>query len=109
MKHSTWSDIAELVSFNLSQDAQGYEFPPPIGSEYETKTEIMCDFEDGVSRSEFYQSYKAGLQASATVTLWTIDYDGEKVVDFNGKRYSVIRSYVSEQDLTTLVLSEVVR
>lgn len=99
---TTWSDVAELVKVYPEQDSQGYGVQPE-------KREIMCHFVDGVSQNEFYRSYKAGLQASATLTLWSVDYEGERYVEFNDKRYSVIRSFVPEEDLTTLVLSEVIR
>lgn len=109
--HTPWSDEIDLISFAPAgaepgatvQDAQGY------ADVKEVKTSVYCTWEDGVSQKEFYLSYKEGLQASASVELWTVEYDGQEFVDFHGKRYRVLRSFVSAFDCTTLILAEVVR
>ena len=109
--HTPWSDEIDLIGFAPAgadpgatiQDAQGY------ADVKEVKTSVYCTWEDGVSQKEFYLSDKTGLQASASVELWTVEYDGQEFVDFHGKRYRVLRSFVSAFDCTTLILSEVVR
>lgn len=101
--HTPWSDVAKLLSFADDQDAEGY------GVEAPTKRTVYCTWEDGVSQREFYLSQKEGLQASASVELWSVDYEGERFVDFNGRRYRVLRSFPSSFDCVTLILSEVVR
>ena len=100
--HTPWSDVAELLSFPDDQDAEGYGVGLPV------KRTIFCTFVDGVSQKEFYYSHKAGLLASASVELWAVDYQGEKFVEFNGRRYRVVRNFLSSFDILTLILSEVV-
>ena len=105
-RHTPWSDVAELVRFEFTQDAQGFEEltpPAPI------KRPIICDFTEGTGQKEFYYSQKEGLRASASIDLWTADYEGEEFVDFNGRRFKVIRSFVPAFGITTLILSEVIR
>lgn len=103
-QHTPWSDEIGLVAFDQSQDAEGYILPnkPELRN-------VFCTFEDGVSRGEFYSSMKAGLQASASVELWKVDYCGEKYVCFRKRFYKVIRSFPSSFDHVTLILSEVIR
>ena len=109
--HTPWSDEIDLISFAPAgtgegatiQDAQGY------ADVKEVKSSVFCTWEDGVSQKEFYLSNKEGLQASASVELWTVDYGGQEFVDFREKRYRVLRSFVSAFDCTTLILSEVIR
>lgn len=107
--HTPWSDEIELLHFEGSgaggrvQDAQGYA----AGEEAARK--VLCTFEDGVSQKEFYLSSEAGLRASASVELWTVDYEGEQFCRFLGKRYRVLRSFKSSFDCTTLILTEVLR
>ena len=105
--HTPWSDEITLISYtplnNAVQDAQGYD----VGTEVRRK--VFCTFEDGVSQNEFYLSLKEGLQANASVELWTVDYQKEKTVEFRSTAYQVIRAFQSSFDTTTLVLSEVVR
>ena len=107
--HTPWSDQITLLSFagggadGSIQDAQGY------ADGHEVPRTVFCTFEDGVSQKEFYLSSEAGLRASASVELWTVDYEGELFCLFHGKRYRVLRSFKSSFDCTTLILTEVIR
>lgn len=103
MKHAYWSDVVTLIKETTTKDEQNYE---TIVEEPRT---VMCSWQDGVSQSEFYNSMKAGLQADAEVLLWAVDYNREKLVEFNGVRYNVIRVTTPQHDQRSLILSEVVR
>ena len=61
-----------------------------------------------VYNSEFYNASILGLHPSITLTLTNrADYDGEKVVEFEGKMYDVIRTdWKAQRDAITLVLEE---
>lgn len=61
-----------------------------------------------VYRTEFYSAAQAGLHPSITLTLTNIaDYEGEKVVEFDGKTYNVIRTdWNGSRDSINLVLEE---
>lgn len=103
MKHVPWSDVVTLIKQTMTKDGENYD------TIVETRRDLMCSFEDGVSQSEFYRSMKAGMQASAQVDIWAVDYEGEKIVEFNGRRFNVVRAFQSEFDVKTLILSEVIR
>lgn len=47
----------------------------------------------GVGRSEFYKAAAAGMTPAVTFTVSEADYQKERLIDFNGKVYKVIRSY----------------
>ena len=61
-----------------------------------------------VYNSEFYNASILGLHPSITLTLANrADYEGEKVVEFEGKLYSVIRAdWKAQRDAITLILEE---
>lgn len=110
--HAPWSDVITLIRVETAQAASGFETVTEIRSE----PPLMCDFEDGVSQSEFYRSMKAGNQASAQAEVRTVDYldfwrgySGIRFAEFNGKRYRILRSFPQTFDSLTLILSEVVR
>lgn len=111
LQHVPWSDVAELVQLAGAQDAEGYTAPA------ETTVPVMCSWTDGVSQSEFYYSHKAGMAASAQVTVWKADLDevwpagtaGDRFVEFSGRRYRVIRTAPVDLDTVCLILQEVVR
>lgn len=104
MMHTPWSDIVFLLSPDPETDDEGYNIP-----ERKPRRRVFCTFEEGVSQSEFYQADKSGLRASASVELWTADYNGEQLVLFSERLFQVIRAFQSGFDCTTLILSEVIR
>lgn len=102
--HTPWSDEVYLLKPDPETDAEGYDVPERM-----PRRRVFCTFEEGVSQSEFYQADKAGLQASASVELWTADYEGEELVLFADRYFRVIRAFQSSFDCKTLILSEVIR
>lgn len=93
--NTPFMDICNLISVEDSKDSDGY----PIATE--TAREVFCSVCDGVVRSEFYEAYKAGITASATIELWQDDYfdawpkgyNNDRLIEQDGVRYKVIRQY----------------
>lgn len=55
--------------------------------------EVFCQA-FGITRSEFYAAAVADLQPELTIRLSEADdYEGEDTVEYEGVRYSVIRTY----------------
>ena len=113
MLHAPWSDEIVLIWRETTKDAEGFEAVTEVRSD----PPLFCDFEDGVSQSEFYRSMKAGIQASAQAEVQTVDYldfwpDGYTDIRFaelRGKRYRIVRSFPQSFDTLTLILTEVIR
>ena len=112
MLHTPWSDTITLIRRDTTQDASG------CASVTETRSEppLFCDFEDGVSHSEFYRSQKAGNQASAQAEVTPVDYldffdgyTGLRFAAFHGRRFRILRSFPQTFDSLKLILSEVIR
>lgn len=61
-----------------------------------------------VYNGEFYNASVAGLHPSITLTLANrADYDGETLVEYEGKTYNVIRTdWKAQRDTITLILEE---
>lgn len=61
-----------------------------------------------VYNSEFYNASILGLHPSIVLTLTNReDYEGEKIVEFEGKTYSLIRTdWKAQRDSISLVLEE---
>ena len=113
MLHTPWSDEITLIWVERTQAASGFE----AEKEHRSTPPLICDWEDGVSQSEFYQSMKAGVQASAQAEVNTVDYldfwpggySGYRFAEFCGKRYRIVRSFPQTFDSMTLILTEVTR
>ena len=98
-----WAEDLTLITKTVSKDEEGYE------TVTETENEIFCCFEDGVSRGEFYESTKAGMQASAQAEVWADDYAREKLAEHDGIRYNILRTHETGRGTLMLILQEVVR
>ena len=87
--------IAYLIGKTITQNARKQEV------ETETKTEIMALYES-VSQNEFYKAGEAGLKPEFRLTTAIIDYNGEKEVELDGKKYGIYRTYEVDKDYIEL-------
>lgn len=80
-------DVCTLVKEVISYDAYGRTVVT------KTSREVFCRV-SGITRSEFYAAASAGMNPEITITLSDfMDYEGEKLVEYDGQTYSVIRTY----------------
>ena len=81
------ADVIALVS--ESPGAHGV-FDPPS----EMKNEVPCT-KRSVGYNEFYAARSAGIELSVVFVLALAeDYAGEKIVEWNGVRYRVVRTWM---------------
>ena len=99
----TLCDTISLVNVVKTTDTDGYD------TTTETLTTVMCDSGNGVTRSEFYEAMKAGIRLTAAFEMWACDYDGQKVIEHNGKRYNVERAFPLGDGAVQLNCSEIKR
>lgn len=79
------------------------------GNEVQNITESVVYVQPrGVYQSEFYNAAQAGLHPSITFALTNrADYNGEKVIEWEGKDYNVIRvDWTAQRDGISLVCEE---
>lgn len=96
-----WESTAKLINQTYTVDASGNSVPARKEREVFVKAK-------SVSRSEFYQAATAGLKPAVVLVLsFSTDYAGEKIVKWQGKEYSVTRSYQRpDRDSIELTLEE---
>ncbi|MEK4141144.1 phage head-tail adapter protein [Paenibacillus sp. FSL M7-0547] len=58
----------------------------------EEETVILCGL-NSVGRSEFYAAAATGLRPELVFTIHGYEYDGQQLVEFDGVRYKVLRTY----------------
>jgi SPP1 family predicted phage head-tail adaptor len=83
---ATYDHELTLINETIDEDEIGNQNP------VETRTTILCAI-DSVGRNEFYSGAAAGLRPELVFVVHTYEYSGERIVEFEGKRYSVIRTY----------------
>ena len=61
-----------------------------------------------IGQKEFYQAHAVGLQPEIKFVLSDyLDYEGESLVQYEGQRYRVLRTYRNGQELEITVYREV--
>ena len=57
---------------------------------------------DSVTRAEFFEAGRNGLNPEYVFRVFFGDYDGERIVEYKGKRYGVYRTYHGRNDMMEL-------
>ena len=97
-----YDGVATLKTYGTpTYDAAGNEIPSI------TETEVFVQ-PRGVYQSEFYNAAQLGLKPSLTLYLANKeDYDGQKILEYEGNDYDVIRvDWSAQRDGISLVCEE---
>lgn len=84
-----------LLAATKTQDAYG------VWTETLTSTDVFCQV-DSVTRSEFFEGGRNGLNPEYRMTMFFGDYSGEKMLIYNGNTYSIYRTYQGRNDTIEL-------
>lgn len=98
-----FTDIVELINASKTVDVDGYE------TETLTYKQVYCSVIDGVTRSEFYEAYKAGLRVDITVELHEADYEKNKQLKYNDIVFDIVRAYPTGYGTLELTCKEAIR
>ena len=85
------SDIIYLLDSTKEQNAYG------VWTETVKSREVYCQV-DSVTRAEFFEGGRNGLNPEFRITMFFKDYNGERDVVYNGKAYAVYRTYRGRKD-----------
>lgn len=92
-----YNDVIQLVSYTESTDAYG------ITSRVDTTKDVFAQVKS-IGESEFYQAAASGLKPEVKFVIADyLDYSDEKEVEWNGKRYNVLRTYRKDNTLEITV------
>lgn len=67
----------------------------------ETETTVFCQV-DSVTRDEFFDGGRNGLNPEYRFTLFYADYNDERTVEYKGNRYGIYRTYHARTDIIEL-------
>ena len=85
------SDVCNLISTTKAQDDYG------VWRDTEISREVFCQV-NSVTRAEFFEGGRNGLNPQFRFTMFAEDYEDEPIVEYNGKRYSVYRTFFGKTD-----------
>lgn len=89
------SDVVTLVAEAQTQDTYG------VWRSTETRRDVFCAV-DSITRAEFFDAGRSGLNPEYRITMFFGDYNGERTIIYNGKAYGVYRTYHARTDVLEL-------
>ena len=89
------SDVITLVKEVKTQDANG------VWRMTETERDVFCQV-NSITRAEFFDAGRNGLNPEYSFTMFFGDYDGERTVKYKGNTYGVYRTYHGRTDTLEL-------
>ena len=90
------SDVIELIPVTYPKDANGIQH----AAEGDPRA-VMCQV-DSVTRNEFFEAGRNGLNPEFVFRVFFGNYEGERLVEYRGKRYSIYRTYHGRNDMMEL-------
>lgn len=95
------NDILALIQQTQGVDDYG---DPAVT---ETRRDVFCR-KASIGQKEFYQAHAVGLQPELKLVLADyLDYNGEQLVEYDGQRFRVLRTYRTGRELELVVYREV--
>lgn len=79
-----------LIGYEEGDNGLGNPIRRPI------KRAVLCDWQS-ITRSEHYQAAAHGLRPEIVFIINRHEYHGEREVEFEGRRYQVVRVYIPRQ------------
>lgn len=93
------STTIKLIKEEYTRDEIGQYVPT------ETSTEVFAQ-ENSITRAEWFDAGRNGLKAAVMFTMFGPEYSGELIVEHNGQRYGVYRTYKAKSDKIELYCEE---
>ncbi len=93
------SDVINLYADTIAFDEYG------VAKKSRTARQVFCKVES-VTRSEFFDAGRSGLNPEYRITMFAGDYAGESVVGYKGRMYSVYRTYFAKTDIIELYVEK---
>jgi len=98
-----WSDEITLMHETQKTDSGGFAVPKKDGGV------TLYANKKSVGFNEFFQAKQAGYTERLKFDVYTAEYSGQTLAEYEGKRYEVLRTYSDTKtpDFTELTLSDI--
>ena len=90
------TDVLTLIAQTISTDQYGNEVAT------EVEKQVFCEV-DSITQTEFYQAANTELNPEYKFTIFFGDYNGQPIVEYNGLRYAIYRTYRADDNLELYV------
>lgn len=83
---NNWDQVVTLIKETHALDSIGRQIPS------EVKTTVFCKTRS-IRSSEFYEAGQDGYKPEIEIIVHPYEYDNQELVEFEGIKYQVIRTY----------------
>lgn len=94
-------EVINLIGVTAAENAMGDIV------ETETSRQVCAD-KKSIRQSEFYQAAATGLRPELMFIVRSIDYEQEPKLEYNNKKYTIIRVYDKDDEFAELICEGVV-
>lgn len=102
-ENGVWRDVVQYLTTDTGENIiteEGKKILILDGITVRVKT-VFCNV-DSVSRNEFFEAGRNGLNPEFVFTMFFGDYEGEHTLIYNGLAYAVYRTYRGRNDTIEL-------
>lgn len=89
------SELATLISETWTTDALG------VSQKNETTRDVYVAV-DSVTSDEWFNGSRQGLNPEFRFRMFRFDYEDEKIIEYQGDRYTIYRTYIGRNDVIEL-------
>lgn len=89
------SNVINLISETAYKDEYG------VTQTLTKSRQVFCQV-NSITRAEFFEAGRNGLNPEYEMTMFAGDYQGESTVEFDGRMYGVYRTYKGRNDTIEL-------
>jgi len=93
------SCIITLLSHTYTKDSIGQQI------ETETRKDVYAKI-GSVTGTEWHNAGKNNINPSYRFVMFLYDYNDEEVIEYNGQRYGVYRTYMTDNDMIELYVQK---
>ena len=98
-----WADEITLITLEAPEErVNSNGFP---NAAIENKNTVFCN-KKPVGYKEYYRSQQVGTTVEFKVDVHSVDYAGEELAEFEGKRYTILKRYEIDDETIELTLSD---
>ncbi|MCI6466387.1 MAG: phage head closure protein [Faecalicatena sp.] len=91
------SSVIKLIQVGYTEDEIGQRVP------VENSRDVFCNIES-ISGKEWIEVGQIGMNPEFKISMFCYDYENEMIVEIDGKRYAVYRTYRAKNETLELYL-----
>lgn len=93
------SEVLTLISYEYVKDLNG------ISHKSEIRKDVFVNVAS-VGHSEWFAGNREGLNPTYKFTMFGPDYDEQECVEYKGRKYSIYRTYITDNDFLELYVKK---